>query len=111
MGQIEEKGLKSRIVVEEYTGGLIGPSLDMIGTLKDGGSISTVSPPGCWGPMITPEFVGGHEVSRPVAVEGAQVGDAVALFIQKVWVRSQATSSGTMRTKPGHFLSTNGSAP
>ncbi|HSB72304.1 MAG TPA: acetamidase/formamidase family protein [Candidatus Methylomirabilis sp.] len=100
---MERKGVRSRIVVEEYTGGLIGPSLEMIGTLKDGGTISTVSPPGCWGPMITPEFVGGHEVSRPVAVEGAQVGDAVALFIQKVWVRSQATSSGTMITKAAAF--------
>jgi acetamidase/formamidase len=103
MGKVEDMGLRSRIVVEEYTGGLIGPSLEMIGTLKDGGSISTVSPPGCWGPMITPEFVGGHEVSRPVAVQGARVGDAVALFIQKVWVRSLATSSGTMVTKAEAF--------
>ena len=103
MGRVENKGLRSRIVVEEYTGGLIGPSLEMVGTLKDGGTISTVSPPGCWGPMITPEFLGGHEVSRPVAVQGAQVGDAVAIFIQKVWVRSQATSSGTMTVKPGAF--------
>jgi len=103
MAKIEDKGVRNRIVVEEYTGGLIGPSLEMIGTLKDGGAISTVSPPGCWGPMITPEFIGGHEVSRPVAVQGAQVGDAVALFIQKVWVRSQATSSGTMLTKAAAF--------
>ena len=99
----EDKGLRSRIVVEEYTGGLIGPSLEMVETLKDGGTVSTVSPPGCWGPMITPDFVGGHEVSRPVAVQGARVGDAVALFIQKVWVRSQATSSGTMVTKADAF--------
>ncbi len=103
MAKIEDRGVKSRIVVEEYTGGLIGPSLEMIGTLKDGGTISTISPPGCWGPMITPEFVGGHEVSRPVAVEGAEVGDAVALSIQKVWVRSAATSSGTMTTKAAAF--------
>ena len=103
MAGIESKGVRNRIVVEEYTGGLIGPSLEMLGTLKDGGTISTVSPPGCWGPMITPEFVGGHEVSRPVAVEGAHVGDAVAIFIQKVWVRSQATSSGTMTTKAAAF--------
>jgi acetamidase/formamidase len=103
MGKIEDKGLQGRIVVEEYTGGLIGPSLDMVGTLKDGGIISTVSPPGCWGPMITPEFVGGHEVSRPVAVQGAEVGDAVAIFIQKVRVRSLATSSGTMVTKAAAF--------
>ncbi len=103
MAKIEEKGLRNRIVVEEYTGGLIGPSLEMIGTLKDGGTISTVSPPGCWGPMITPEFVGGHQVSRPVAVEGAQIGDAVGIFIEKVWVRSQATSSGTMVTKAAAF--------
>lgn len=103
MAKIEDKGLRSRIIVEEYTGGWIGPSLEMIGTLKDGGTISTASPPGCWGPMITPEFVGGHEVSRPVAVAGARVGDAVAIFIEEVRVRSVATSSGTMTTKAGAF--------
>ena len=99
----QSNAVRNRIVVEEYTGGLIGPSLEMIGTLKDGGTISTISPPGCWGPMITPEFVGGHEVSRPVAVDGAEVGDAVALFVEKVWVRSGAISSGTMTTKAAAF--------
>lgn len=103
MGRIEDGGLRDAIVVDEYTGGLIGPSLEMIGTLRSGGRISTVSPPGCWGPMITPEFVGGHEVSRPVAVEGARVGDALAITLEKVWVRSLATSSGTMIVKKGAF--------
>lgn len=103
MAKIENKGLQNRIIVEEYTGGWIGPGVGMIATLEDGGTISAVSPPGCWGPMITPEFVGGHEVSRPVAVAGAQAGDAVAIFIEEVWVRSLATSSGTMITKADAF--------
>ncbi len=46
MGKIEDKGLRSRIVVEEYTGGLIGPSVEMLGTLKDGGTIARFPHPG-----------------------------------------------------------------
>jgi len=91
------------VVVDRYTAGLVGPSLELDKVVKDGGRIQTVSPPGCWGPMITPSFVGGHEVSWPVAVEGARIGDAIAITIEKAWVRSQATSSGTMITKPAAF--------
>jgi acetamidase/formamidase len=53
--------------------------------------------------MITPSFMGGHEVSWPVAVEGAAVGDAIAITIEHVRVRSLATSSGTMVTKAPAF--------
>ncbi len=87
---------KSLVVVRRYTRGLIGPSLGMPDTVTDGGRIRAVIPPGCWGPMITPAFVGGHEVSWPVAVEGAQIGDAIAIHIEQVRVLSRATSSGTM---------------
>jgi acetamidase/formamidase len=48
--------------------------------------------------MITPEFRGGHEVTRPVAVDGAHIGDAIAITIERMRVRSLATSSGTMLT-------------
>ncbi len=91
------------VVVTRYTRGVIGPSLGTAGTVKDGGRIRTVTPPGCWGPMITPIFAGGHEVSWPVAVEGAKVGDAIAISIEQVAVRSRATSSGTMITKRAAF--------
>ena len=74
--QTMDSEIKDDVFVDEYTGGLVGPSLGFAATIKDGGHIRCVVPPGCWGPMITPEFRGGHEVTRPVAVEGARVGDA-----------------------------------
>jgi formamidase len=91
------------IFVDEYTGGLVGPSVGIAGTVRDGGHIRCVVPPGCWGPMITPEFRGGHEVTRPVAVAGAQVGDAIAITIECMRILSLATSSGTMVTFPAAF--------
>jgi len=91
------------LFVDEYTGGLVGPSLGFAGTVKDGGRIRCIVPPGCWGPMITPDFRGGHEVTRPVAVEGARVGDAIAITIESMRVVSLATSSGTMATNPAGF--------
>lgn len=91
------------VFVDAYTGGLVGPSLGFAATIKDGGRIRCVVPPGCWGPMITPEFRGGHEVTRPVAVEGARVGDALAITIESLRVLSLATSSGTMITNGAAF--------
>ena len=84
------------IRVSEFTGGLVGPSIPMIGPLTDSGTIIAKTAPGCWGPMITPSFKGGHEVTTPIAVEGAEVGDALAIRIQEVRVTSMATASGTM---------------
>lgn len=55
MGKIEDKGLRSRIVVEEYTDGPIGPSLELLGTLKDGGSIWIGTPCGR-GPSSSPAW-------------------------------------------------------
>lgn len=94
---------KEVVTIGRYTRGVIGPSLTMEETVKNGGRIRTVAPPGCWGPMITPSFRGGHEVSWPVAVEGARAGDAIAISIERVRVLSLATSSGTMVTKPAAF--------
>ena len=95
--------IKDEFFVDEYTGGLVGPSLGFAGTIKDGGHIRCVVPPGCWGPMITPEFRGGHEVTRPVGVEGARVGDALAITIESMRVLSLATSSGAMVTNAAAF--------
>lgn len=95
--------VKDEVFVDEYTGGLVGPSLGFAATVKDGGRIRCVVPPGCWGPMITPDFRGGHEVTRPVAVEGAKVGDAIAITIEYMRVLSLATASGTMVTNKAAF--------
>jgi acetamidase/formamidase len=53
--------------------------------------------------MITPDFRGGHEVTRPIAVENAEVGDAIALTIESVEVTSVATSTGSMRERDEAF--------
>ncbi|MGA9401913.1 acetamidase/formamidase family protein, partial [Haladaptatus sp.] len=71
--------------------------------VADGGTIKTHTPPACWGPMITPEFRGGHEVTRPIRVENAEVGDAIALSIERIEVTSIATSTGSMREREGAF--------
>jgi len=90
--------------VSTYTGGLVGPSLPMLGPVEDGGTIVAETAPGCWGPMITPKFKGGHEVTQPVAVEGAEVGDAIAIKIREIKVTSRATSSGTHEAMEGRFV-------
>lgn len=91
------------VEVFEYSGGILGPSIAPAGTVRDGGTIRTGTPPGCWGPMITPKFQGGHEVTRPVLVEGAEIGDAIAIKLKKVQVTSLATSSGVMSFVEGRY--------
>ncbi|WP_206085882.1 acetamidase/formamidase family protein [Massilia polaris] len=89
--------------VDTYTHGIIGPSQPMLGPLADGGRLLAGTPPGCWGPMITPSFQGGHEVTQPVRIAGAEVGDAVALTIERLRVTSIATSSGVMQFVDGRY--------
>jgi len=91
------------VSVDEFTDGLLDPSRPMLGPVRDGGQIVANTAPGCWGPMITPALCGGHEVTRPVAVEGAEVGDAIALFIRDIKVTSLATASGNDQTMAGRF--------
>ncbi len=82
------------VFVDRFCDGIIGPSCEMLGPVRDGGHIVANTAPGCWGPMITPAIQGGHEVTLPVAVAGAEVGDAIAIFIRDISVTSRATSSG-----------------
>ncbi|AQL43259.1 acetamidase [Halorientalis sp. IM1011] len=88
--------IERELDVDEYTLGLVGPEQEWAGTVADGGRVRTHTPPACWGPMITPEFRGGHEVTKPIAVEGAEVGDAIAIKIRDIEVTSVATSTGSM---------------
>lgn len=92
------------IRVATFTGGLVGPGIPMLGPVADGGTIVAETAPGCWGPMITPSFRGGHEVTTPVAVEGAEPGDAIVIRIQKIRVTSTATASGTMSFVEGRYI-------
>lgn len=89
--------------VTALTDGILDPGNPMLGRVKDGGEIRAYTAPGCWGPMITPGLKGGHEVTQPVYVEGADLGDAIVLEIREISVTSVATASGHDSFVDGHF--------
>jgi acetamidase/formamidase len=91
------------VFVDRFCDGIIGPSAEVLGTVRDGGHIVANTAPGCWGPMITPAIKGGHEVTLPVNVDGAEVGDGLVLRIRSIDVTSLATASGNDRTIEGRF--------
>lgn len=91
------------VFVNQFTDGILDPGQPMLGPVVDGGTIVANTAPGCWGPMITPEIRGGHEVTRPVAVEGAEIGDAIAIRIRSITVTSAATASGNDTVMVGRF--------
>lgn len=95
---------RETIFVDRFTNGILDPDKEMLGPVKCGGRIVINTAAGCWGPMITPELRGGHEVSWPVYVEGAKPGDAIVLHIESVNVTSEATASGNDRTFPDRFI-------
>ncbi|MHB1404069.1 MAG: acetamidase/formamidase family protein [Desulfitobacteriaceae bacterium] len=87
--------MSKRIVHTSKMAWILDPKEPMLGPVSDGGTIVARVSPGCWGAMITPDYASGHEVTHPIAVEGAEIGDAVCLKIKKVNVLSLATTSGT----------------
>jgi formamidase len=101
--EVDTKQVHRTVFVDTFTDGLLGPQAPMLGPVADGGHIVWNSTPGCWGPMITPAIRGGHEVSQPVAVAGAEVGDAIAIRIKAIEVTSLATSSGNDQPMDGRF--------
>lgn len=90
------------IVINEYLD-VIGPETEMAGPVQSKSTIRTVVPPGCWGPMITPSVRSGHEVSRPVYVEDAEPGDAIAITVRDIHILSNFTSSGDSEPIEGRF--------
>lgn len=92
------------IVVSEFTNSVLDPNATMLGPIENGGTIIANTAPGCWGPMITPRLRGGHEVTTPVFVQGAEVGDAVAIRIRDITVTSIATASGHDSSPEGFCL-------
>lgn len=91
------------VFVDTFTNGLLGPDVEMLGPVEDGGHIVVNTTPGCWGPMITPAIRGGHEVAQPVAVAGAEPGDAIAVRIKDIEVTSIATASGNDLSPEGSY--------
>lgn len=100
---MSEQFFKQVVYVDKLTNGVLDPNVPMKFHVKDGGTIIANTAPGCWGPMITPELKGGHEVTQPVFVEGAEVGDAIAIRIKSIEVTSVATTSGTDAPVEGRF--------
>jgi acetamidase/formamidase len=100
----ETNGGHETVFVDEFVDGILDPGRPMLGPVRDGGHIVANTAPGCWGPMITPEIRGGHEVTRPVAVAGAEVGDAIVIRIKDVTITSLATASGNDMWMDGRFL-------
>lgn len=92
------------VFVDRFVNGILDPNRPMLGPVRDGGHIVANTAPGCWGPMLTPEIRGGHEVTQPVAVAGAEVGDAIVIRIKEITVTSLATSSGNDKFMEGRFL-------
>jgi formamidase len=101
--EVRTRESRRTVFVDTFTNGLLGPDVPMLGPVADGGHIVWNSTPGCWGPMITPSIRGGHEVSQPVAVAGAEVGDAIAIRIKDIEVTSLATASGNDQPMEGRF--------
>lgn len=94
---------KQTVYVNKFTDGVLDPNQEMEYVVKDGGYIVANTTPGCWGPMITPALKGGHEVTKPVYVEGAEVGDTIVISIKSIQVTSIATSSGNDKPVEGRF--------
>ena len=92
------------VYVDQFTDGVLDPGKPMLGPVRDGGHIIANTAPGCWGPMITPELRGGHEVTVPVAVAGAEVGDAIAIRIKDITITSMATASGNDYWVDGRYM-------
>jgi formamidase len=92
------------IVVDTFTNSVLDPQAPMLGPVEDGATIIAKTAPGCWGPMITPSLRGGHEVTQPVFIEGAEIGDGVAIRIRDITVTSIATASGHDSSPEGFCL-------
>lgn len=89
--------------IEEY--------VDLIGGNENEGELfdseayfEIITPPGCWGAMITPSIKSGHEVSKPVYFKDAKPGDALCIHIEKIEVLSKYAASGTGKKIEGRYL-------
>ena len=103
-GSKTENLARRSVVVHEFTNSVLDPDAPMLGPIENGGTIIANTAPGCWGPMITPSLRGGHEVTQPVFVEGAEIGDGVAIRIRDITVTSSATASGHDSSPEGFCL-------
>ncbi len=98
------KTAQRSVVVQGFTNSVLDPNQPMLGPVENGGTIIANTAPGCWGPMITPRLRGGHEVTQPVEIVGAEPGDGVIIRIRDISVTSIATASGHDSSPEGFCL-------
>lgn len=98
------KTAQRSVVVQGFTNSVLDPDQPMLGPVENGGTIIANTAPGCWGPMITPRLRGGHEVTQPVEIVGAEPGDGVIIRIRDISVTSIATASGHDSSPEGFCL-------
>jgi len=91
------------VFVDELTDGVLDPQAEMLGPVGLGGLIVADTAAGRWGSMIHATR-SGYQVTRPVAVEGAEVGDAIVIRIKDITVSSLAATFGTGSAIEGRFL-------
>ena len=104
--EIEASTVKAieTLYVNQFTNGVLNPAEPFLGPLKDGGTIIANVAPGGWGPMTTPAIRGSQEVTVPVHIEGAEVGDAIVVEIRSIDITSYAATSGTAKDEPDRFI-------
>jgi formamidase len=90
--------------VNQLTNGVLNPAEPFLGPLKDGGTIIANVAPGGWGAMTSPAVRGSQEVTVPVHIEGAEVGDAIVVEIRSIDVTSHAATSGTAKEEMERFI-------
>lgn len=95
---------KELLIVQQFTDGVLDPETPFLGPLKDGGTIIAYVAPGGWGAMVTPTIKGSQEVTLPVAIEGAEVGDAIAVEIRSIEVTSEAAVGGVSELHTDRFI-------
>lgn len=108
LSELEEQQIvkaAEMLFVNEFTDGVVGPGNEFLGPLRDGGTIIANTAPGCWGPMLTPTIKGRHEVTKPVYIEGAEVGDSIVVEIESIRVTSSATASGVEQYMGERYIS------
>lgn len=102
--EVDEKNPVETLFINEFTNGILNPNEKMLGPVCDGGTIIANVAPSNWGPMISTKLRGGHEVTKPIFIQDAEIGDAIIIKINSIQVTSLATSSGIAKAIPERYI-------
>lgn len=93
---------EKEVFIDEFVdtvGGKVGNKY----SAKSDDTVTIELPPGCWGPMITPSIKSGHEVSTPLYIENANIGDSILIDILDIKVISDYSISGISEKVTGNY--------